>query len=103
MSLHNTSPFLSISLSLQYFKYPTNMDLLQVALIVFVLWLLIITFYLIKINRFFVKLSLEVKKGNLIEVLERVISNEARNAGDLNHLEKELKKVTENALGSIQK
>jgi len=79
------------------------MDLLQVAIIVLAVWLLIITFYLIKINRFFVKLSLEVKKGNLIEVLDKVMSNEAKNAGDLNRLEKELKKVTENALGSIQK
>ena len=79
------------------------MDLLQIAITVLAVWLLIVTFYLIKTYRFFARLSNEVNKGNLIEVLDKVISNEAKNTRDLNNLEKELKKATDYALFSIQK
>ena len=79
------------------------MSIELIGLVVFGLWISVITFFLFKLYSHFRRLSHEVKKGNLIEVLDKVISNEANNARDLSRLEKELKGLTDNVQFNIQK
>ena len=79
------------------------MNLELTGLIVAAIWLLVISLLLVKFYRHYRKLTHEVKKGSLIKVLDKVIENEAKNAGDLAKLKKELKKTRENAIPHIQK
>lgn len=76
----------------------------QTAILIFIGgWLSVISFILFRIYSHFRRLTREVKKGNLIDVLEKAVDNEARNAGDLKRLERSLNKLTQDVRPHIQK
>ncbi len=58
------------------------MSLEFTGLIVAAIWLLAISLLLVRIYLHYRKLTYEVKKGSLIKVLDKVIENEAKNAGE---------------------
>ncbi len=67
------------------------------------IWLLVISFILLKIYSHYRRLTREVKKGSLIKVLDKIVANEAKNAQDLTRLEKEIRKINEDATLHVQK
>lgn len=79
------------------------MSLELIGLIIAGIWLSIISLILFKIYRHYRTLTHEVKKGSLIKVLDKVIEHEAKNAGDLANLKRELKRTQEEAIPHIQK
>lgn len=79
------------------------MSLELAILIIIVIWLLVLSITLFWIFSNFRRLTREVKKGNLIKVLDKVLATEAKNVRDLAQLEKEIKKLDEEATLHVQK
>lgn len=74
-----------------------------IGLAVIGIWLVIISLFLFKIYSYFRRLSKQVKKGNLIQVIDEVIANEAKNKKDLAKLEREVNRIDQASFQHIQK
>lgn len=75
----------------------------KVALIVFGFWLFVLSVIVFSIFNKFRKLTREVKKGNLIRVLDKVIKAEAKNTKDLKKLTRNLNSLEEEVTLHVQK
>ncbi len=75
----------------------------KVALIVFGIWLFVLSVIVFSIFNKFRKLTREVKKGNLISVLDKVIKAEAKNTKDLKKLTRNLNSLEEEVTLHVQK
>lgn len=75
----------------------------KVALIVFGIWLFVLSIIVFSIFNKFRKLTREVKKGNLIRVLDKVIKTEAKNTKDIKELTQNLDSLEEEVTLHVQK
>lgn len=75
----------------------------KVALIVFGFWFFVLSVIVFSIFNKFRKLTREVKKGNLIRVLDKVIKAEAKNTKDLKKLTRNLNSLEEEVTLHVQK
>lgn len=74
-----------------------------IVLIIIGVWLFALSAILIWISTRFRRLTFDVKKGNLIKVLDKVLEQEARNSRGLAQLAKEIKKLDEESTLHVQK
>lgn len=74
-----------------------------IILFIFGIWLLGLSAALIWILVHFRRLTFDVKKGNLIKVLDKVLTQEAKNTNDLSQLAKEIRELDEEATVHVQK
>ena len=66
-------------------------------------WLIILSAFLIWIFQKFRVLTKDVKKGNLVRILERVLKSEAKNSKEVKALSRQLGDLTEEVEFHIQK
>lgn len=66
-------------------------------------WLIILSAFLIWIFQKFRALTKDVKKGNLVRILERVLKSEAKNSKEVKALSRQLGDLTEEVEFHIQK
>jgi len=69
----------------------------------FGVWLLILSFLLVWVFRYFRRLSSEVKKGNLIKVLDRVLMAQDKSAKDVKAINKQIEEIKGHAELHVQK
>ncbi len=67
------------------------------------IWLLIVSFFLVWIFRYFKRLSGEVKKGNLIKVLDNVLTAQGKSAKDIKAINKQIGEIKDQAELHVQK
>ncbi|MBU0569439.1 DUF4446 family protein [Patescibacteria group bacterium] len=67
------------------------------------LWLLIVSFLLVWIFKYFRHLSKDVKKGNLIKVLDKVLAAQGKNAGEIKAINKKIQEIEDQSQLHIQK
>lgn len=67
------------------------------------LWLLILSAVLIWIFNHFRRLTKQVKKGDLIKLLDKILHAEAENSKNIKTLEKEIKRLDLEGLQHVQK
>ena len=79
------------------------MNPLYFILVLFGLWLFIVSGVLIWVFNYFRRLTKEVKKGNLVRVLDRVLKVEAKNSKGIKRLEGNIKELRFENLKNIQK
>jgi hypothetical protein len=79
------------------------MDFIFFILIGFGVWIIILTIATIKIYSFFSKLSADIKKDNLIAILEEVLQKEKLNAVEIGKIKKYLVEFEEHSLSHVQK
>lgn len=79
------------------------MDIISVILIGFGVWIILLSLATIKIYRFFRKLSSDVKKENLINVLDEVLSKEKLNAEKISEINNAFEEFKGESLGHVQK
>ena len=75
----------------------------NIFLIIIFLWLLILTVPLIFILFYFRKLSKGIDRGNLVKVLDRLITKEELNAKEIAEIIKKVEGLGRNAIYHIQK
>lgn len=75
----------------------------RIALTVFGIWLFVLSVVVFTIFNKFRKLTREVKKGNLIRVLDKVIKAEAKNTKDIKKLTRNLNSLEEEVTLHVQK
>jgi hypothetical protein len=66
-------------------------------------WLLIVSFLLVWIFKYFRRLSKGVEKGNLIKVLESVLTAQGKNAKDIKAINKKIQEIKDKAELHVQK
>ena len=79
------------------------MTLEQVILAVFGIWLIALSVVLLRAFNFFRRLSNKVKKGNLVEVIDKVLEKEAKNSKDLSRIQKEIRELSDEVNLHVQK
>lgn len=66
-------------------------------------WLVVLTVVVFWVLKYFRKLSKNTKQGNLIKVLDKVLSKQSKNKASINKVEKELAKLEEDTAEHVQK
>ena len=66
-------------------------------------WLVVLTYFVFSIYRFFRKLSAGVDKGNLIKVIEEIIGKEKDNFESISEIKKEISEIEKGDLLHIQR
>src|SRR3989344_4736607 len=79
------------------------MDLTDIILVVFFIWLLAISYFAVWIFQYFKKLSVGVDKGNLIRILENILAKKKNNSKLIDDLSKHISKIEDDARYHIQK
>ena len=79
------------------------MTLTQMILVVFGIWLIVLSVVLFRAFNFFKRLTKKVKKGNLVEVIEKVLEKEAKNSKDLSRVQKEIRDLSDEVSLHVQK
>lgn len=67
------------------------------------IWTIVLTFFVIKINKHFKTLTKDVKDVNLIKVLEHVLEKEKANANDIKKVEQEIELINQDIKRHVQK
>ena len=75
----------------------------DIVALIFTGWLILISFFLIRVYWFFKKLSKDIDKGNLTDVLSKLVSLEENNSKNLRSLSNKLVALEKDGLGHIQK
>jgi hypothetical protein len=71
--------------------------------IIFGIWLIILSLAFFWIIKTFQKLTKEVKEGNLINVLNKIIATESKNSKGITALKKEIKRIDDESKIKVQK
>jgi hypothetical protein len=79
------------------------METVYIVYVVFGVWLLVLSALLWWIFRFFRRLSSDVKKGNLIKVLDKVLEKEVKNEKVLVKAQSEIRRIDEEGTLHVQK
>ena len=79
------------------------MTLTQMILVVFGIWLIVLSVVLFRAFNFFRRLTKKVKKGNLVEVIDKVLEKEAKNSKDLSRIQKEIRELSDEVNLHVQK
>jgi len=79
------------------------MTLEQIILAVIGIWLIALSVVLLRAFGFFRRLSSRVKKGNLVEVIDKVLEKEAKNSKDLSRVQKEIGELSDEVNLHVQK
>jgi hypothetical protein len=74
-----------------------------VVFVVAIIWLIVLSGLMVRIYLYFNRLTGTVKKGNLLQILDRVIELERVNSKSVDNLKKEVLRIDENNLSDIQK
>lgn len=74
-----------------------------ILVVIFGVWLLVNSVVLYLTFSYFKKLSKDVNKGNLINLIEKILEREKENSKDITVLAKELKEVKDSGIFHIQK
>jgi hypothetical protein len=74
-----------------------------VFLVVFGVWLAVLTIILLWILIFFRRLTAKTDKGNLVKILEKVLDTEVKNERELKYLEKEIMRLADEGTFHFQK
>ena len=72
-------------------------------LVVFGIWLIVLSVVLFRAFNFFRRLTKKVKKGNLVEVIDKVLEKEAKNSKDLSRIQKEIRELSDEVNLHVQK
>lgn len=72
-------------------------------LVIFAVWLVILTITLGVIVKYFWRLTKDVGKGNIIKVLDKVLIREKRNRKEISRIDKKIEAIEEYAQLHIQK
>lgn len=75
----------------------------NLTLYIFAIWLVLISAVVAWIFNYFRKLSKQVKKGNLLKILDKVLDTEIKNSKDIKKLKKEITRIEKENLSDIQK
>lgn len=67
------------------------------------IWLLVLSVVLFWIFRIYGRLTKDVKKGDLVKVLTKVLETEVKNSISINQIQKHIKRIDEENLVNIQK
>ncbi len=79
------------------------MTLEQIILAVFGIWLIALSVVLLRVFNFFRRLTRKVKKGNLVEVIDKVLEKEVKNSKDLSRVQKEIRELSDEVNLHVQK
>jgi hypothetical protein len=67
------------------------------------IWLVVLSYFVFRIYRFFRKLSVDVDKGNLIKLLEEIDEKQKDNFQGISEIRQEIKSIEKGALSHVQK
>lgn len=66
-------------------------------------WILILSYFVYRIYRFFKKLSFDVDKGNLIKLIAEIVNKEKNNFQSISEIKEEIVKIGNDSLTHIQR
>lgn len=77
---------------------------LQIALFTIIsVWLFVVSGFLVWIIKYFRNISKDVKRGNLVNVLDKVLEIERKNSNEIKRIHKEIDRIDNEKISHIQK
>jgi len=67
------------------------------------IWILVLSYFVFNLYRYFKKLSFDINKGNLIKLIEEIVDKEKNNFQSISEIKEEIVKLGSDSLSHIQK